>query len=181
MARWLMCHCHSCIEKKWSKYQKKSKHIIAKIIIIVSILVPIIDGLGSQQVVFENPTLTTAVALAASSEGVPSSVSDNPTDPAVVIGGDIAEKIRKAFPEDPDTAVAIAMCESRLDPTREGDTDMEKHSWGLFQINQTWHKFDTETLTNPDENIRIAKEIKDRWGNWNAWSCYKQGYYKKFI
>lgn len=90
-------------------------------------------------------------------------------------------KIRQAFPEDPDTAVAIAKCESQLDPTRIGDAHMQFPSIGLFQINQTWHKFDTKTLQNPDENIRIAKDIKDRWGNWNAWSCYKFGFYQKYL
>jgi len=131
---------------------------------------------------FENPTVTTAEALTVRSEVIEtSSVSNSYTDPAVVIGGDIVEKIRKVFSEDPDTAVAIAQCESSLDPERIGDTHMKFPSVGLFQVNQTWHKYDTATLQDPDQNIRIAKEIKDRWGNWNAWSCYKQGYYKKFI
>ena len=95
--------------------------------------------------------------------------------------GVIEAKIREAFPEDPDNAVAIAKCESQLDPSRIGDTHMKYPSVGLYQINQTWHKYPTEQLQNPDENIRIAKEIKNRWGNWNAWSCYKFDYYKKYL
>ena len=95
--------------------------------------------------------------------------------------GVIEAKIRKAFPGEENIAVAIAKCESSLDPKRIGDTHMKYPSIGLFQINQTWHKYDTETLQNPDENIRIAKEIKERWGNWNAWSCYKFGFYEKHL
>lgn len=93
----------------------------------------------------------------------------------------LVDKIKQAFPEEPEIAVAIAMCESRLNPLAEGDTHMEYHSFGLYQINQTWHKYSKETLTNPDENIRIAKEIRNRWGNWNAWSCYKYQYYQKYL
>lgn len=94
---------------------------------------------------------------------------------------EVIEKIRKAFPGEENVAVAIAKCESSLDPKRIGDTHMKYPSIGLFQINQTWHKYPTEQLQNADENIRIAKEIKERWGNWNAWSCWKFGLYEKHL
>lgn len=93
----------------------------------------------------------------------------------------IEAKIRQAFPGEEDTAVAVAMCESRLDPKRIGDTDFHKPSVGLFQINQFYHPYSTKELQDADRNIAIAKEIKNRWGNWNAWSCHKFGYYEKYL
>lgn len=102
------------------------------------------------------------------------------TQVSSVSGSAIEDKIRKAFPGEEDLAVAVAMCESRLDPTRIGDTHMEKWSYGLFQVNQTWHPYSKETLLNADENIKIAKQIRDK-GGWNRWSCYSQGYYEKYL
>ena len=93
---------------------------------------------------------------------------------------EVVKMIEETFPEEKEIAVAIAKCESSLNPETIGDKHMAFPSVGLFQINQTWHKYSTETLKNPKENIRIAKEIHDRWGNWNAWSCYKQGLYEKY-
>lgn len=84
----------------------------------------------------------------------------------------IEEKIRQAFPEDAEMAIKVAKCESSLQPDRIGDTHLAKPSIGLFQINQIWHDFDTETLLNVDENIKIAKQIYERSGkNWNRWTC----------
>jgi hypothetical protein len=79
--------------------------------------------------------------------------------------------IRSTFPENPDLAVEVARCESSLDPSRIGDTHMAKHSYGLFQINQTWHKYDKEILLNAEENIKIARTIYDSTGNWDRWTC----------
>ena len=93
----------------------------------------------------------------------------------------VEDKIRKVFGEEGDIAVAVAKCESSLDHSRYGDLHMDYPSIGLFQINQTWHKYSDETLLDADENIRIAKEIRDRWGNWRAWTCWKNDGYKKFM
>lgn len=108
-----------------------------------------------------------------SQEGNGSTDIQNSTSPLVL-------KIRAAFPETPDVAVAVAQCESHMDASREGDMQMEKHSYGLFQINQTWHPYSKETLVNPDENIKIARKIFDS-GGWNRWSCYRFGYYEKYL
>lgn len=92
----------------------------------------------------------------------------------------IEVKIRNAFKGEEELAVAVAKCESQLDPSRIGDTHMKKWSYGLFQVNQTWHPYSKETLLNPDENIRIAKEIREK-GGWQRWSCYSQNYYQKYL
>lgn len=196
--RLIMCQCVKCGKKKWSNRRKKSNKVLSLIVINACIWLPIFDGLTSSQVmVFEN----TAVVPVAEASEIPntdspvtsgkaessavevSSVADtlevNQASP--VQGSVIEEKIRKAFPGEEDTAVAIAMCESRLDPMRIGDTDFHKPSIGLFQINQHYHPYSTKELQNADRNIAIAKNIKERWGNWNAWSCYKFGFYEKYL
>lgn len=108
-------------------------------------------------------------------------VSSTSTDTSPVRAtSEIEAKILKAFDNDP-VSVAVAKCESQLDPTRIGDTDFHRPSVGLFQINQYYHPYTTKELQDADRNIEIAKNIKDRWGNWNAWSCYKFGYYQKYL
>lgn len=93
---------------------------------------------------------------------------------------EVIKKIEQAFPGEEKLAVAVAKCESQLDPKRIGDKHMSKWSYGLFQVNQTWHPYSEATLLNPDENIRIAKEIRDK-GGWKRWSCYSQDYYLKYM
>jgi hypothetical protein len=82
--------------------------------------------------------------------------------------------------EEKNLAVAIAWCESSLDPSRIGDTHLRRSSYGLFQINQIWHDYSEETLLDAEENIKIAKQIKDKYG-WTQWTCYKNNGYKKFL
>lgn len=103
------------------------------------------------------------------------------TQVSSVSGSVIEAKIKKAFPGEEETAVAVAKCESQLDPMRIGDTDFHKPSVGLFQINQFYHPYSTKELQDADRNIAIAKNIKERWGNWGAWSCYKFKYYEKYL
>lgn len=196
--RLIMCQCEKCGKKKWSQRKKKSNKVLSLIVINACIWLPIVDGLTSSQVmVFENAQaavfdetglIETAQPVSGGLEvsgtmAQTSSVADilevNQASP--VQGSVIEEKIRKAFPGEEDTAVAIAMCESRLDPMRIGDTDFHKPSVGLFQINQHFHPYSTKELQNADRNIAIAKNIKERWGNWNAWSCYKFGFYEKYL
>lgn len=83
---------------------------------------------------------------------------------------DIESLIRQEFGSEGDKAVAIAKCESSLDPSRIGDKHMDYWSYGLFQINQTWHKYSKETLLDPVQNVRIAHEIYLK-GGWDRWSC----------
>jgi hypothetical protein len=150
------------------------------------------------------------VALAASSEGVPSSVSDNPTDPAVVIGGDIEKKIHEVFHEEPKIAVAIFKAESGLDPSKDSDSDRmadgRVFSAGLAQINLTVSNIDGVDCTkafsgrnykakvideklyskcmslakNPDKALLAARAKYDNNG-FRHWSVYLNGAYKKFI
>ena len=93
----------------------------------------------------------------------------------------IEEKIRATFPEEPTTAVAVAMCESRLDNSRIGDTHIQEPSYGLFQINRFYNpQYSVDELSTVDGNLKAAREIYEE-GGWNRWSCYRFNYYQKFL
>lgn len=93
----------------------------------------------------------------------------------------IEDKIRETFPEEPETAIAVAMCESRMDNSRIGDTHLPEPSYGIFQINRHYNpKYSVEELSTVEGNIKSAREIYDK-GGWNRWSCYRFDYYKKYL
>lgn len=107
--------------------------------------------------------------------------------PYVETGGEkisassIEEEIKEVFgEEDYPVARSIMLAESGGVADRVGDTHLRKPSIGLFQISQLYHDYPTEVLKNPSENIRIAKEIKDR-GGWERWTTYRNGAYLKYI
>jgi hypothetical protein len=93
---------------------------------------------------------------------------------------DIEGLITRYFGSDSKTALAVAKCESQLNPTRIGDTHLSKPSVGLFQISQIYHNYTTEQLLDAEFNCKIAKEILDN-GGWNRWTCYRTGSYNKFL
>ena len=93
----------------------------------------------------------------------------------------IEKKIKEVFGEDGDLAVAVAMAESRMNPNAIGDTHLAKYSFGLFQINQMFHDYSEETLLDPDENIRIAKEISSKGRGFENWTTYREGSYLKYL
>lgn len=94
----------------------------------------------------------------------------------------IEQKIRETFPETPNTAVAVAKCESGLIPDIVGPTS----DYGIFQVHgPTWHSTAIELgysnyRTDPVENIQMARHIYDVSG-WNAWVCYKNGWWKNYL
>jgi len=98
----------------------------------------------------------------------------------------LEEKIRAAFPEDPDTAVAIAKAESRLNPDVVGDENMiwddgrNGMSCGIFQIRVFPNRPACEKLLDEDFNIEYARELYERSG-WLPWSTFKSGRYKNFL
>lgn len=94
----------------------------------------------------------------------------------------IEEKIRQAFPEDPDTAYAIAQAESSL---LADAVNPEKHrgcigSYGLFQIACVHNTQDPEQLKDVDFNIKKAREIYDQYG-WKPWGAYSDKRYLEFL
>ena len=82
----------------------------------------------------------------------------------------LKEIIREVFREDPEMAVKIAECESRLDSSAHNKDDPHNGSWGIFQINGA-HNYSPEVLLNPIKNINIAHELYLKEG-WEPWACY---------
>lgn len=98
---------------------------------------------------------------------------------------DIIKKIEEAFPEDPQTAVKVARCESHLIPDIQSHHILngeQERSYGLFQIfSPVWHHKAmelglTEYRTSVEENIAMARYIYTSGGNsWQPWSCWSKG------
>lgn len=100
----------------------------------------------------------------------------------------IEEEIRNTFPEAPNTAVAIAKCESGL------KADIQSHhvlngereqSFGVFQVHSpSWHRLAMKLgyedyRTDPGDNIKMARYIYDNAGkSFRDWTCYTKGMYK---
>lgn len=92
----------------------------------------------------------------------------------------IEQEIRSTFPEDPETAVAVAKCESGLNPkayngkNRDGSSD-----GGVFQVNSV-HDRHLRQLGldkfNPRDNIKFARKLYDESG-WRPWVCYTKKMY----
>lgn len=99
---------------------------------------------------------------------------------------EIVAKIRKAFPEEAEIMVAVAMGESGLNPSTppNGNTNGTTDT-GIFRINSV-HGYTQEHLENIDNNIAAAKKIfeerKEKDGiGFTAWVAYTNGSYKKFL
>lgn len=94
----------------------------------------------------------------------------------------IEEEIRKVFPEDGETAVKIAKCESGLRPDVQSNHQWRgerERSFGIFQIHyDSWHNtairlgyedYQTDVL----DNLHMARHIYDNAGGmWTDWSCF---------
>ena len=81
----------------------------------------------------------------------------------------IEEKIRATFPESPDRAVAIAKCESGLNPKVVSPT----HDSGLMQINHVHDKRLEELGLDKfdvDDNLTFASLLYEERG-WKPWAC----------
>lgn len=84
---------------------------------------------------------------------------------------DIESLIRQAFPECPDTMIAIARAESSMRVNAVHLNNNGTEDYGLFQINSI-HGYDKEWLMNPVNNIRAAREVFEKQGL-NAWVTYR--------
>ena len=95
----------------------------------------------------------------------------------------IEREIRKAFPENPDLAVAIAKAESGENLNTKA-YNPESHgkcngSYGVFQI-ACVHEKNTKELYDPMVNIKKARAIYLKEG-WKPWGGYTSKGYKKFL
>ncbi len=96
----------------------------------------------------------------------------------------IEQEIRNTFPEDPETAVKIAKCESGLRAEIQSQHILhygQEKSFGVFQIHKPdWHQTAlrlgyTDYKTDPADNIAMARYIYEQAGKkWTDWSCYNK-------
>lgn len=118
-------------------------------------------------------------------------VSPEPSQPVQkTVSADVPveERIRQAFGQDGDVAVAVARAESSLEPDRVGDKHLtfEKDgatmgmSCGLFQIRVLPGRPTCEELLDIDFNIQYARELYEKSG-WYPWSVFKSGRYLSFL
>jgi hypothetical protein len=102
----------------------------------------------------------------------------------------IEQEIRAMFPEAPNTAVAIAKCESGLNPTIRAKAILhygQEESYGLFQVHaRDWNSRAiklgyTDYKTDVIDNIKMARHIYEGRGSFKDWSCYNNGGYKRYL
>lgn len=85
---------------------------------------------------------------------------------------EVRRRIREVFTEDPDRAVAIADCQSFLDPLHILPNTNGSRNWGLFQISDS-RLADLggtpRTALDPDWNIRAAKRLWSQDRDFSDW------------
>ena len=74
----------------------------------------------------------------------------------------IKEEIRRVFPEDSETMIKVAWCESRLIPTARNVNTNGTQDRGLFQLNDI-HEFEGD-LFDVRNNLKHARTLYDRNG-----------------
>ena len=102
----------------------------------------------------------------------------------------IERLIRETFHEAPNTAVAIAKCESGLSKDIQSHHTLSygrEESYGVFQIHSKDHDRTAKKLgfedyrTDVEDNVEMARYLYDSRGNFKDWTCYNSGEYKKFL
>jgi hypothetical protein len=87
-------------------------------------------------------------------------------------------------------AAAIAMAESGGDPNAHNSKPPD-NSYGLWQVNmigtlgparrKSLHLSSNDDLFNPATNAKAMKSISSAGGNFNPWSTYTSGAYRKYL
>jgi soluble lytic murein transglycosylase-like protein len=107
----------------------------------------------------------------------PGSVTPLVSSHAVVASLDpaVEQLIADTFGAVADEALAIAKCESSMNPKA---ISPGQGSWGLFQINRYAHAdrvssmgYSWAQLLDPAVNVVVAKSVYDDAGGWGPWEC----------
>ena len=85
----------------------------------------------------------------------------------------IEQKIADVFEEETAIAIAIAKCESGLNPNAIGDGHLTPSSYGLFQIRAFPERAPIEELLTIEGNIKEAHRLRHA-QSWKIWSCYSR-------
>lgn len=111
----------------------------------------------------------------------PNGVVDERTKRALYDGGtklsswpsaEAEHRIREVFPEDPDKAVAIARCQSYLDPLSVAANEDGSRSWGLFQLgDRQLQQLGGTPLRafDPEWNIQAARRLWSEHRDFRYW------------
>jgi hypothetical protein len=96
----------------------------------------------------------------------------------------ITNAIKQNFGNDAQTAMAVALAESRYNPGVK-NIGPNTHAVGLYQFQPgTWQDVspnkDPNARLDPIASIIAAKNLKDRRG-WSQWEAYNNGAYKNFM
>ena len=88
-------------------------------------------------------------------------------------GGETGDLFDKYFGKLAGEARLVATCESGMNPKAHNKKTDDR---GILQINySTWHKvFGDADYFDEETNIRLAKIIYDRSGNWSPWQSSKK-------
>ncbi|MGQ5263768.1 peptidoglycan-binding protein [Micromonospora sp. ZYX-F-536] len=101
-------------------------------------------------------------------------LSGDPVVPVTWPEDRISKQVRLVFPEDPAGAVRLARCLSGLDPYRVEVLRDGSRRWGLFQFSDmelTRFGVDRRTALDPGWNIRAARGVWSRTGDFGHWHC----------
>jgi transcriptional regulator with XRE-family HTH domain len=85
---------------------------------------------------------------------------------------EVEQRIREVFPEEPDKAVAIARCQSRLDPLSVAPSGDGSRGWGLFQIrDRQLEQLGGTPLKafDPEWNIQAARRLWSETRDFQYW------------
>lgn len=105
----------------------------------------------------------------------------------------IERLIRETFPEEPNTAVAVAKAESELEVKVNPEAHRNENgdvicygSYGIMQIGCVHNLKDPKALKDVELNIKKARAIYDetkaRTGNgWLQWGAYTDGRWKQYL
>jgi len=94
---------------------------------------------------------------------------------------ELEQLIVDTWPEDPETALAVAYAESMLNSNAH-NPEWHKNcqgSYGVFQI-ACVHEVNPSVLYDAKYNIKRAREIYDAHG-WQPWGAYTDKRYKQFL
>jgi hypothetical protein len=95
----------------------------------------------------------------------------------------VEKLIRKYFPNDYATALAVAKAESGLRANATNWKDSHRGctgSFGIFQIG-CLHESNPEVLYDVEYNIKRAREIHDAAGSWQPWGAYTNKTYLAYM
>jgi soluble lytic murein transglycosylase-like protein len=100
-------------------------------------------------------------------------------------GGETGDLFDKYFGSEANIARAIAQAESGMNAGAVSKLNWNgTRDWGVMQINSCHADKvggNLELLKDLETNIRVAKEIRDSWSGWTAWTVYNSGEYKKYL